>query len=80
MTGFQAIVLVCLASTPREDCADTNALVFKSVHVDNELGCTSGWQEIIARGGLRESLANGNYLKTLCRREKVYDPDKPDPK
>jgi hypothetical protein len=70
MTGFQAIVLICLATTPRDACDDNTAIVFRSVHVDNELGCTTGWQEIIARGGLRESLANGNYMKTRCRREK----------
>lgn len=70
MTGFSAIVLICLASTPREACGDDNAVVFRSVHVNNELGCTSGWQEIIARSALKESLANGNYLKTLCRRDK----------
>lgn len=71
MTGFSAIVLICLAGTPREDCSPDKALVMRSVHVANELGCTSGWQEIIARGGLRESLAGGNYLKTLCQRDKV---------
>ena len=71
MNGFQAIVLICLASTPKEDCGDANAIVYQSVHVNNELGCTTGWQEIIARGALRQSLTNGNYLKTLCRREKV---------
>lgn len=76
MTGFSAIVLICLASTPRQDCADANAIVFQSVHVNNELGCTSGWQEIIARGGLRESLKDGAYIKTLCRRDK---PEKEQP-
>lgn len=70
MNGFQAIILICLASTPREACGDDSAIVFRSVHVNNELGCTSGWQEIIARGGLRESLKDGAYMKTLCRREK----------
>lgn len=71
MYGFQAIVLICLASTPTTQCDDSNALVSRSVHVDNELGCTNGWQEIIARGGLRESLKDGAYMKTLCRREKA---------
>lgn len=71
MNGFQAIVLICLATTPTPDCDDGNAVVSRSVHVDNELGCTSGWQEIIARGGLRESLKGGAYIKTLCRREKA---------
>jgi hypothetical protein len=70
MTGFQAIVLICLAGTQAPACNEGNAVVARSVHVANELGCTSGWQEIIARGGLRESLSGGNYLKTLCRRER----------
>ncbi len=73
MYGFQAIVLICLAGTPTQDCAEANAIVSRSTHVDNELGCSTGWEEIIARGGLRESLAGGNYIKTLCRREKSED-------
>ena len=70
MTGFAAIVLICLGSTPVQQCDENSAVVLRSTHVNNELGCTSGWQEIIARGGLQESLKNGNYIKTLCRREK----------
>ena len=71
MNGFQAIVLICLATTKTGACDESNAIVARSVHVANELGCTSGWQEIIARGGLRESLKGGSYIKTLCRREKA---------
>ena len=70
MNGFEAVVLICLANTPTPDCDETVALVTRSIHVNNELGCTSGWQEIVARGGLRESLKDGSYLKTLCRRTK----------
>ena len=70
MYGFQAIVLVCLATTPTPSCDESNAIVSRAVHVDNELGCNTGWQEIIARGGLRESLRDGAYMKTMCRREK----------
>jgi hypothetical protein len=70
MSGFAAIVLVCLVGTPVQDCDENKALVLRSTHVNNELGCSSGWQEIIARGGLQESLKGGNYIKTLCRREK----------
>lgn len=68
MNGFSAILLVCLGTMPRESCSEDNAIVNRSVHVANELGCTNGWQEIIARGGLQESLKGGNYLKTLCKR------------
>lgn len=70
MNGFAAIILICLASTPVQDCAENNAIVLRSTHVNNELGCSSGWEEIIARDALRESLTNGAYIKTLCRREK----------
>ena len=70
MGGFEAIVLICLASTPAQDCDENGAIVAQSVHVGNELGCNNGWQEIIARGGLRESLKDGSYIKTLCRRSK----------
>ena len=70
MNDFQAIVLISLAAKPSQSCGEDNAIVSRSVHVDNELGCTSGWQEIIARGGLQESLKGGNYVKTLCKREK----------
>lgn len=70
MNGFEAIVLICLASTPTPDCGPDVAIVTRAVHVDNELGCTNGWQEIIARGGLKESLKDGSYLKTLCRRSR----------
>ena len=53
MNGFEAIVLICLATTPTPDCDENVALVVRSIHVNNELGCTNGWQEIVARGGLR---------------------------
>ena len=70
MSGFEAVVLICLATTPTPDCDENVAIVARSVHVANELGCTNGWQEIVARGGLKESLKDGSYLKTLCRRSK----------
>ena len=77
MNAFQAILLVCLASTPKEDCAENNAVDIMSTRVANELGCASGWQEIIARGALKNhaELDGGQggetYIKTLCRRVKA---------
>jgi hypothetical protein len=70
---FAAILLVCLASTPREECTEDTAVDVRSIPVDNELGCTAGWQELIARGpgDLREGAPV--YLKTLCRR---VEPDR----
>ena len=38
--------------------------------VANVLGCTSGWQEIIARTDLRDEIGKTSYLKTECRRVK----------
>ena len=76
MNAFQAIILVCLATTPKPDCAENNAVDVMSTRVSNELGCTSGWQEIIARGALKERMAttegsaSETYIKTLCKRVK----------
>jgi hypothetical protein len=69
VNAFLAIVFVCAAGTPVEACDEDRALEVRSVRVANELGCTSGWQEIIARaeGGAGE----GTYLKTACRRQKA---------
>ena len=74
MNGFQAIILVCLSSVPQQDCSENSAVDIMSTHVNNELGCANGWQEIIARGALRERMTAGDdlngetYIKTLCKR------------
>ncbi len=66
--SFAAMVLVCLAATPREDCDQATAVEVRSVRVETELHCAMGWQEIVARAGGGESIGAGTYLKTLCRR------------
>ncbi len=77
MTAFQAIILICLSSVPKQDCSENNAVDIMSTRVANELGCTSGWQEIIARGALKERMASTegqapeSYIKTLCKRVKL---------
>ena len=66
---FAAILLVCLASLPPERCVEATAVEMRSIVVGNELGCTQGWQELIAREpqvAPREPV----YLKTICRRIK----------
>jgi hypothetical protein len=68
MNGFLAIVLVCATSVASEECDESRALDVRSVRVANELGCTQGWQEIIARSPLREDVGTTTYLKTACRR------------
>lgn len=77
MNGFQAIILVCLSSTPQQECSENNAVDILATRVKNELGCASGWQEIIARSALKEPMTAGNdpngatYIKTLCKRIKT---------
>ncbi|WP_298959102.1 hypothetical protein [uncultured Methylobacterium sp.] len=68
MNGFLAIVLVCAAAVPVPDCDEAHALDVRMTRVTNELGCALGWQEIVARSGLREDLGRDAYLKTACRR------------
>lgn len=69
-TEFAAILLVCLASVPPEQCDENSAVELRSTVVDNELRCTFGWQELIAREPATTSKERV-YLKTLCRRIKV---------
>ena len=67
MTPYVAVVLVCLMSIPPEACAEKNAVDSLSTVVPSELGCSRGWQEIIARGSLREGIGTELYVKSLCR-------------
>jgi hypothetical protein len=70
MSAFLAIVFVCATSTPVPACDDATALDMRVVTVKNELGCTMGWQEIMARAQAGEPQAEGTYLKTACRRQR----------
>lgn len=72
-TEFAAVLLVCLASVPPEQCTEDNAVELRSITVDNELRCTFGWQELIAREPPSTSRERV-YLKTLCRRIKPAKP------
>jgi hypothetical protein len=66
---FQAIVLVCLATTAVDQCDERSALDVLSRRVDNELQCTIGWQDIIARTPLSADIGKTVYIRTICRRE-----------
>lgn len=68
MSDFAAIILICIKSVTQDACDETNALDVLSRRVSSELQCTMGWQEVIARGALREGLASDTYIKTVCRR------------
>lgn len=65
---FAAILLVCLAATPRDQCTEATAADVRSVVVSNEFGCVNGWQELIARSGAEQRSEGAVYLKTVCRR------------
>lgn len=69
MPGFQAIILVCLASVPPAACNEETASEIHSQHVANELGCLTGWQDVIARSAQAADMDDGQtYVRTLCRR------------
>ena len=67
MATFSAIVLICLVSVPQEDCNETTAVDVMSIRVASEMGCAVGWQELLARSSLRDTLGSTAYLKTVCR-------------
>ena len=68
MPGFQAIILVCLASIPAESCNERTATEVLSKHVDNELACATGWQDVIARSAQSTEVGQQTYVRTLCRK------------
>ena len=68
MSSFLAIVLVCSLQVEVNACDERSAADVLSVRVENELGCTIGWQEVIARSAFKEGIGRETYLKTLCRR------------
>ncbi len=68
MSTFTAIILVCLLSLSPEACNEANAVEVRSTRVANELGCATGWQEIMARADAAGEIGRATYIKTLCRR------------
>jgi hypothetical protein len=68
MSGFVAIVLICQMSLPVDACDEASARDTMSVRVDNEIGCTAGWQDVVARSPLADDVGKGSYVKTICRR------------
>jgi len=63
---FTAVVLVCPLSVPPQSCDEARAIDVLSVRVETELACTRGFQEIMARGALRDGFGESVYLKTKC--------------
>lgn len=68
MASIAAIVLVCLSGVEASACTRETAVEVRAVEVANELGCTSGWQEIFARAPQAGHVGKSTYLKTLCER------------
>lgn len=70
MNGFQAIILICLATLPADACNEQTATDVLSKHVANELGCVSGWQDVIARAPQAQDAGRDVYVRTICRRSR----------
>ena len=68
MDTFVGVILVCLNSVAPEACTEETAVDVMSKDVDSELGCLSGWQEVIGRSSLREGVGTASYVRTICRR------------
>ena len=71
MSGFLAVVLICASTVPVQECEEANATDVFKTRVASEIGCATGWQEIIARSEVRDGIGRTAYLKTQCRRVKV---------
>ena len=65
---FVAIILICANAVPADRCDETTAIDVMSTVVENELGCFSGWQDVIARSALHEAIGKTAYVRTICRR------------
>ncbi len=74
MTGFQAIILVCLNTVPSDQCTEATATEVLSKHVETELGCASGWQEVIGRSAQAYEIGHDAYVRTICRRSRETTP------
>jgi hypothetical protein len=76
MNGWVAVALICQVSVPPESCTEDTARDVMSVRVDSEIGCASGWQDVIARSALADDIGRTAYVKTECRRT-APDPSRP---
>lgn len=71
MTGFQAIILICLASLPSDRCTEETATSVQSIHVQTGIGCITGWQDVIARSAQAYEIGREVYVRTICRRSRT---------
>jgi hypothetical protein len=68
MNVFLAIVYICALATPVESCDEASAQDVLQIRVRSEMGCMTGWQEVIARSAFSEGLGRDSYPKTRCKR------------
>ncbi|HVJ52664.1 MAG TPA: hypothetical protein VM689_09395 [Aliidongia sp.] len=73
MIEYVAVILICASSIPAEQCTEDSALDVMSTVVDNELGCASGWQDVIARSPLQKDIGTTAYVRTICKRREIDD-------
>jgi hypothetical protein len=59
-----------LAGVPAESCTEETATEVLSKHVENELGCVSGWQDVIARSAQAQDVGRQAYVRTVCRKSR----------
>ncbi|HWK46284.1 MAG TPA: hypothetical protein VNT30_16305 [Stellaceae bacterium] len=69
MNEFVAVILICMNSVATDQCTEQTASDLMSKVVQNELGCATGWQEVIARSPLSKEVGTSSYVRTLCRRQ-----------
>lgn len=78
MDAFVATVLICMNTVPQADCTTETAADVLPKRVANELGCWTGWQEIVARSALAQDVGTTAYVRMTCRRIRDGgDPDAP---
>jgi hypothetical protein len=68
MSSFVALILICQMSLPSDACGETSARGVTLVGADNEIGCTAGWQDVMARSPLADDIGGGSCVKAICRR------------
>jgi hypothetical protein len=64
MEDFIAIVLICQMSMPQDACTEVTARDVMSIHVDSELACSSGWQDVVARSAFADDVGKTAYVET----------------
>jgi len=68
VSPFVAVILVCLDTMAPAACSETTAVDVLAIGVENELGCATGWQDVVARSAVARGVGTTAYVKTLCRR------------